>query len=104
MDSEGPVSATEDKYITPSSNNQDMSTANASESPSGPSTTYPSAHWGPVFDVIEEPPETYQDSSPYNPEVYNSTGYGDEPYVYFDGAPGKDDRFTIDLEGGSTDQ
>jgi hypothetical protein len=50
-------------------------------------------------------PQTYQDISPFNPATYKCTGYReDEPYEYFDGEPGKDFRFTIDLEGGSTDQ
>jgi hypothetical protein len=42
--------------------------------------------------------------SPYNPNVYKCKGYGEEEYEYFDGVPGGDARFTIDLEGGSTDQ
>jgi hypothetical protein len=72
--------------------------------PLSPLPDYTNFHWEPKFDIIVPPPKTYRDTSLYNPEVYKCTGYGTEPYEYFDGAQGKDDRFTIDLEGGSTDQ
>lgn len=53
---------------------------------------------------VEQVADCYQDTSPYNPEVYKCVGYEDELYEYFDGRPGKDGRFTIDLEEGSTDR
>ena len=40
---------------------------------------------------------------PYNPDRYKCTGYGDDEWEYFDGQ-GQDMRFTIDLEGGTTDR
>jgi hypothetical protein len=46
----------------------------------------------------------YERISPYNPTVYKCTGYSNEPWEWFDGAPGSDSRFTIDLENGSTDK
>ena len=51
-------------------------------------------------------PVNWEDTSPYNPDKYNCQGYGDEEYEYFDGlpGPGKDHRFTIDLEHGSMDR
>lgn len=51
-------------------------------------------------------PVDWEDTSPYNPDKYNCQGYGDEDYEYFDGlpGPGKDHRFTIDLEHGSMDR
>lgn len=68
-----------------------------------------------MSDTIEPPADKppapdYQSSydriSPYNPASYVCTGYGNEPYEYFDGTPGtdRDHRFTIDLEEGSMDQ
>jgi hypothetical protein len=39
--------------------------------------------------------DCYQDTSPA--EVCKCVGYGDEPYEYFDGHPGKDGRFTLIL-------
>ena len=51
-------------------------------------------------------PMNWQDISPCNPDKYSCKGYGDEDYEYFDGlpGPGKDHRFTIDLEHGSMDR
>ena len=48
----------------------------------------------------------YPARSPYNPERYRCSGYDDSDWVFFDGSPekGKDQRFTIDLEGGSMDR
>jgi len=45
----------------------------------------------------------YRARSPYNPDRYKCTGYGDDEWEYFDGK-GQDMRFTIDLEGGTTDR
>lgn len=53
---------------------------------------------------VERVADCYQDTSPYNPKVYKCVGYGGELYEYFDRRPGKDGRFTIDLEEGSTDR
>jgi hypothetical protein len=71
-------------------------------------TTEPSnAPTSPKVSQSPPPDDTtcYQDISPYNPKVYKCTGYSDDVYEYFDGAPGpdKDQRFTIDIEHGTTD-
>jgi len=42
--------------------------------------------------------------SPFNPKIYKCTGYSNEPWEWFDGTPGRDSRFTIDIENGSTDE
>jgi hypothetical protein len=66
------------------------------------------AKFQPIFDEVFDDPNVYQYRSPYNPKLYKCTGYGEEEYEYFDGSPGwpgqKDERFTIDLEGGSMDR
>ena len=78
-------------------------------SPISPSSPEPSSTCvsldDPSLREKDDEPESYQDTSPFNPDTYKCTGYkSDEPYEYFDGTLGKDARFSIDLEGGSTDQ
>lgn len=54
--------------------------------------------------VLSDDTEDSSLSSRFNPEVYTCSGYKDEVWEFFDGSPGQDARFTIDLEGGSMDR